>query len=291
MKRRKTPLSPIFSVDSIITVYRIDFGKSKRSYSGEWHDFPELFYVEKGEHHVLVDGEYYVLSEGQAIIYAPNAYHVGTGIPSLATVDILTFDTDFEKLSSICNRVIDLGERRRRQFSEIMTQALETITPLPDGDDEMGMGVVEGVDEYDLMKLKNRMELFLLELYADKNEKKGNSAASNRSNFRSDELNSMSKYFRDNMDRMLTQDEIAAHLSISVSKLKRLCSDQLGCGPITYFMALKLGEAKNMIRASSRNFSEISEALGFGSIHHFSKFFKEKTGLSPSEYAKSIYKS
>ena len=41
---------------------------------------------------------------------------------------------------------------------------------------------------------------------------------------------------------------------------------------------------------SNMNFTEIAEVLGFGSIHHFSKFFKAKTGLTPSAYARSIDK-
>ena len=43
-----------------------------------------------------------------------------------------------------------------------------------------------------------------------------------------------------------------------------------------------------MIRDTSLNFTQISQALGFSTVHYFSKLFKEKVGMSPSEYAKSI---
>ena len=47
-------------------------------------------------------------------------------------------------------------------------------------------------------------------------------------------------------------------------------------------------EAKQMIRQEQANFTEISDALGYTSIHYFSRQFKTFTGMSPSEYALSI---
>jgi AraC-like DNA-binding protein len=57
-------------------------------------------------------------------------------------------------------------------------------------------------------------------------------------------------------------------------------------GAISFFNELKLDEAKRLIREGRLNFTEIADALGFTSLHYFSRLFKKKTGLSPSEYAK-----
>ena len=54
------------------------------------------------------------------------------------------------------------------------------------------------------------------------------------------------------------------------------------------FLDLKLKEAKRLIRESSLNFTEISELLGFNSLHYFSRLFKERVGMTPSEYARSV---
>ncbi|MEG1947885.1 MAG: AraC family transcriptional regulator, partial [Lachnospiraceae bacterium] len=35
--------------------------------------------------------------------------------------------------------------------------------------------------------------------------------------------------------------------------------------------------------------SEISSKLGFTSIHYFSRKFKQQFGITPSDYAKTIY--
>lgn len=282
MKQHKTALPSLFSVKNIVTFYHMEFGK--KNYGGEWHDFPELLYIERGHHQVLVDGELFELTDGQAIIYAPNAYHIGAGTPSDAMVDIMSFETDMDGFLSLCNKVMTLTDSQKRLLSDIMAQGLMLFAPIPKGSDEKGMKALDGVGDAELMKLKNKIELFLLEISTDVRVVSGRTALS------SEELSDVRNYLLDNLHRTLSQEEIAEHFSMSVSKLKRLCRERLGCGIITYFMALKLGEAKKLIYNSSLNFSEISELLGFGSIHHFSKFFKEKTGLTPSDYAKSVRK-
>ena len=49
-------------------------------------------------------------------------------------------------------------------------------------------------------------------------------------------------------------------------------------------MNIKIGRAKQMLVNSHNNISEIAEYLGFLDIQHFSKVFKKKTGMTPTEY-------
>ena len=43
-----------------------------------------------------------------------------------------------------------------------------------------------------------------------------------------------------------------------------------------------------MIREDQYNFTQIADAIGFSSVHYFSRQFKKITGMTPSEYASSI---
>lgn len=284
----KADLPALFSVPKVVTVLHIEMD-GKRNYGGDWHDFPELFFVEAGAQRLLVDGKLFELGAGQAILYAPNSYHIGSGQKTEAVVDIVSFETDFAGLPSLCNRVLTLSDGQRRQLSRIISQGL-ALLERPHGRNLPGMVAREGTDPMELMKFKSRLELLLLELYTDNKREKPTRSASNQVNFREEQWDTVTAYLRSQLHRTLSQDEIAAHCSISVSKLKKLCHEQLGCGPIAYFLALKIGEAKRLIHDSSLNFTQISERLGFSSIHYFSKLFKEKTGLTPSEYAKRIYR-
>mgnify|MGYP001903295242 len=43
-----------------------------------------------------------------------------------------------------------------------------------------------------------------------------------------------------------------------------------------------------MIRENDLNFTEIAAQLHYSTVHHFSRQFKEKFGITPTEYAKSV---
>lgn len=47
-------------------------------------------------------------------------------------------------------------------------------------------------------------------------------------------------------------------------------------------------EAKKLLRESNYNVTQISELLGYASIHHFSRMFKRAYGVSPTAYQSSI---
>jgi YesN/AraC family two-component response regulator len=59
-------------------------------------------------------------------------------------------------------------------------------------------------------------------------------------------------------------------------------------GVMEYFKALKIEEAKTLIKESELNFTEISEKLSYASIHYFSRHFKRATGMNPSQFASSV---
>ena len=73
---------------------------------------------------------------------------------------------------------------------------------------------------------------------------------------------------------------------MSISQLNRLCRKECGMSTMNYFIQLKIEAAENMINETKMNFTEISEKLGFSSIHYFSKLFKNRVGITLSEYAK-----
>ena len=51
---------------------------------------------------------------------------------------------------------------------------------------------------------------------------------------------------------------------------------------------LKIEESKRIIRQRQYNITQVSNMLGFNSVHYFSRLFKKITGASPSEYEKTF---
>jgi AraC-like DNA-binding protein len=84
-------------------------------------------------------------------------------------------------------------------------------------------------------------------------------------------------------------DEISAEGASEVAGLspghfRKLFGVHYGCSPREYLRQVRINEAKNLMRSSSLNLTEIAQRVGFATVHSFSRAFKEVEGLSPSQY-------
>ena len=281
MQYAKTDLPSFLSVRSITTIFQVDFSTYPRS-GGESHNFCELKYIERGNHQVLLDGTPFDLSEGDMIIYAPGVYH-DSKEPSSALADIISFESDGIAFPQLYNKIITLNVHQRQMISQIIKNG-ETIFRATYPDEEIvGMIPRDNTNELELQMLKNQLELFFLDIYQTESKRDANFKL-----YKNEQFDSLIKYLKSNLCRNLTLEDIARECSMSISKLKLICKEQCGCAPISLFISLKIDEAKRMISETPLNFTQISDRLGFASVHYFSKLFKKKTGLTPSEYARSL---
>lgn len=96
-------------------------------------------------------------------------------------------------------------------------------------------------------------------------------------------------FIEENLSEPLPTNEFLASLcSISCVYFRKLFVKKYGMPPLKYVTNLKIQKAKGLIISDFLSFSEIAQNCGFTNIYHFSKVFKKETGLTPSEYKKSI---
>ena len=286
MEYVSTSLPSAPSVKGIFTVLapdlsRLDIGR------GEAHAFPEIFFLDRGDHTLVVDGAELNVKSGQMVIYAPGSHHSSTG-PSNSTASIISFDVAGDSLSLIYNRVLTLTAEQQKTFRDIFGIAITCFERRKPNDTVGGMVLREGVDAYTLQKIRLKLEILLTDLVGSAND----SMASSPKGIRWErEYAEALDFMRKSINLPLNLSDIAEGCSMSVSKLKLLFREKYGGGPITCFIDLKIDEAKRLIREEKMNFSEIATSLGFASLHYFSRLFKDRAGLSPSEYAKKSGKT
>ena len=70
-----------------------------------------------------------------------------------------------------------------------------------------------------------------------------------------------------------------------VHRYKRLIATT-GLSPSEFIRDLRLRHAEQLILKSQLSVSEISYRVGFNNPRYFSKYFKEKYGVIPSQYKK-----
>lgn len=283
----RTGPTKFLSVHSIVTVSHMEM-QYLHNY-GESHDFPELFYVISGTHTMKVDGVPYAVEPGQMFIYAPNVFHE-EHLPSNAVLNIISFEAALPESFPFYNKAITLTGKQQNALFQISSEGLGLFQDIPQKSGFRGMIPRADIDDYALQRLKNQLELFLIDLYKTAEPKQPRTVAANHENLRSEQISFAKRYLSSHLSENLSLAQIAEGCSMSVPKLKLLFTEQCGCGPIAYFISMKIHAAKEMLCNSSLSITQIAEQLGFQSLHYFSKLFKEKTGMTPSEYAKSLYK-
>ena len=278
-----TSVSDAVSVKEIYTVLRPDITVPCKDI-GDRHPFPEIFYLSRGRHKLLIDNARYELIGGQMILYAPDAYHVAEETAEFGTeACVLAFDAKSDILPPLYNRIITLTERQKAMLLTVINDGIQCFRPRMPEDSFQGMMLSENVEEHTLWRLKKQIELFLIDVYRT-NLKEADVPIKKETN-RDKEMARAVQFLHEHLTEVLTLEQIARECSMSTSKLKQLFRDKAGCGPISYLIDLRIKKAKQLIHEGEMNVSEIAESLGFVSPHYFSRQFKKATGMSPSEYA------
>ena len=91
-----------------------------------------------------------------------------------------------------------------------------------------------------------------------------------------------------NIDHNITLKELANEACLSPYHFIRTFKATFGVTPHRYIIDLKVGFAKRMISNNSASFSQIAFMTGFSNQSHFSRVFKQLTGLTPSEYRNQL---
>ncbi|WP_162847012.1 hybrid sensor histidine kinase/response regulator transcription factor [Mucilaginibacter gracilis] len=101
-------------------------------------------------------------------------------------------------------------------------------------------------------------------------------------------LNSIMKYIESKLsDSDLSVEELSKHVGMSRGSLYYKLIELTGLSPIEYIRCIKLEKAAALLENSELNIAQIAYMTGFGTPSYFSRMFKNKYGMVPSEYLNS----
>jgi len=240
-------------------------------FPGEAHPMLELTYVDQGSLHSVADGQDLLLKQGDLVIYAPNQWHM-----QYADVDVapryvtLTFDLRGEGIEPLTNRCFTAS----RQMVNLLRQMLREH---------------EQVDRFSNDMIIAQLNMLLLELMREAASPSGvKLQTSNAIHSENEIIRRAQQYISSHIREKLSVPLVARQVDVSPSYLTALFHKNLQISPGEYIRRIKLQESKQMIRENDLNFTEIAAALQYSTVHHFSRQFKEKFGITPTEYAKSV---
>lgn len=98
-------------------------------------------------------------------------------------------------------------------------------------------------------------------------------------------LNSIMRYIESKLsDPDLSVEELSKHVGMSRGSLYYKLIELTGLSPIEYIRSIKLEKAAALLENSELNVAQIAYMTGFGTPSYFSRMFKNKYGMVPSEY-------
>lgn len=269
-----TPVTSRIKITEILGYYYV-IKSPNYKFKGETHHHYELTYVDHGSLDTTVDNCTYTIDNYSLMLYGPGQFHTQqiTTDNSCSYLTVI-FDMKIDDPSLILNRVYHCDNELHNLLKKFVNES-SSSSPYS----------------------KSLMSCFLQEivilLARDQQNSKtlvlDNQAIPLR-HFQDELLEQIIAFMETMVSEPLTIEEICHKFSISRSSLQTLFKNNLNISPKNHMIQLKLKKSKQLIRENKYTISEISFMLGFSSIHYFSRTFKQHFDLTPSEYAKKIYK-
>ena len=85
----------------------------------------------------------------------------------------------------------------------------------------------------------------------------------------------------------ITLSDISANAGINHTTLTALMKEELGCTTIEYLMKYRITIAKKQLAFTDVPIKDISNMVGFKTVQHFNRIFKQITSTTPAEFRKS----
>ena len=275
-------------IEGFNSIYYFEFGKDFY-HPPEKHDFWEMMYVDSGKINSISDGIGRILTQGQLVFNKPGEVHAHVS----NKVDpnnmlVISFTTHSPAMKFFNKKVFTLGKTEKTLLSLFMKEAERALGQIP------GEYTNKNALDFSHAPLGSLqlLECYLTELLLILMQNDGEVEATKRSEVSRELAQSsiaelMTDYLKENVYGNVTLSMICQKFFMGKSQVCKIFGDHIGKGPIEYYAALKLGEAKKLLR-EGKSVSLVSDALGYSSIHIFSRAFKKAVGISPTEYRKKL---
>lgn len=98
---------------------------------------------------------------------------------------------------------------------------------------------------------------------------------------------SMMNYLNSHVEEPVSLELMSKQFYKCSSQLIRIFKNEFHVTPYDYLLSRRIDTAKHLLHNTNYPIKEIALKLQFADEHYFSNFFKNKVGLSPSDYKKS----
>lgn len=279
-----------FNIRSLYSIHYFEFAKDF-VFSGEKHDFWEFLYVDKGEVEVMADINGFNLKQGDIIFHKPNEFHNVWANKIIApNLVVISFECTSSYMSFFENKIFSLSNTERNIMASIIKEGMQAFQPPFNLPLQNTLYENKEAPPCSQQLVKINLEMLLISIFRKGNTIIHHTRLSSTARERSEnEITSrLSHFMQENIHKNLTIQDLCHFSKMGKTLLMTMFRERTGETVMVFFRNLKIEQAKKLMREGTNNFTEISDILGFSSIHCFTRTFKKAAGMTPTEYAKSV---
>ena len=267
-----------FDTTSIIQVARYSY-KKQIHVENHCHNFHHLIYITEGEGFLKIDGKHFHPLKNDFYVIQPGIYHeiLSDDIHPLNTLEVKFLSKDSELMDCLGKLPLQFNNDNigiQAMLEQVVEEALN-----------------KKVFHKEIITL-HFLELLLCIIRENMSHQMGNVVNNidpiiSEDNYSNELVNKILKYIHRHYTEQLTLTELASEFNINSAYLCRIFSKKYNVSPMQYVNNLKMQKVKKLLASTERSITEISELVGFSSIHYLSRYFASKEKMTPQEYRKS----
>lgn len=246
-----------------------------------------LFYIISGSGRMIIEDTAYPIAPGTAVLFSAGTEYVW----EIEAVKYYAVNFDYSSSFSHIKRTFhpihselfdesQLIERPAFEDMEILNApivlggvpALEQVTSQITTEYFMGGNYGDAL----LSALLKSAIITMVRISEKENTPKENTA--------SHLVRAVISYINVNYESNVSNEDIAKEFNFNSVYLNRIFKSHTGSSIHEFLINRRITAAMEMLRSQNISVGETAKKCGFGNLYHFSKTFKKRTGMTPSDY-------
>lgn len=256
------------------------------TYNDDWR----MLCVYHGDVESLINNEWVPLVTGDLVLIPPGvAYGLRTKGQNHPQILLITLACGGTRINELTNDPHRITAGNFALLNDIISEAKYAFNLDPNSKQYDHYLPNKSISSSTRQILKNKLELFLLGIFDQRNHsmellQEAPTVMLSKQIL----IDRINEYFMEHLSENITLQELSETLNFSSSYLNSVFRSSTGKSIISAFTDMKINQAKIYLEKNNYSVTQISECLGFSSVHYFSRVFKKTVGVSPSEYLEQL---
>lgn len=247
------------------------------------HDFAELAFILSGHGQYRIDNTVYAVREGDLLLLNPGAKH--QAVVSDAEHPMTEFFIGFHDFRLPGLPPSFLHPADTPPVLSASSELKQRIFRISFAMDTENNSLLPG--RYIMMK-SYLLQLLTLVLRESATSAEGQVSYSFESTGKKYLVEQIIDYFEEHYSEKISLDRIADNMYLSPFYISKIFKSETGDAPIHYLIDVRMEKARDiLISCQDLSIREVAGLVGYEDAYHFSKLFKKKFGIAPSEIRKS----